>query len=340
MKDERFTELLGKKLAGELSSEESSEFGVYIATSESYRDEYESLKSYWIHDEAPDQHMADVLEKIKTKAGIIAVALPETNLQKQVNIKTLYRRLQGVAAVLIIGLLFLAIYQVAFKKQDSLQNASLKWKRFYTPSRVVSKLSLPDGTQVTLNAASSIRYPEKFTGDTRDVYLTGEAYLDVAHDGQHPFILHTSKMDIHVLGTAFNVKSYATDSSTEATLFRGSIAVTFPEHPDTRLMLKPSEKIVLNNSGYQRTKSELMDSNPMETLWIKGQFAFRDESLGSIANGLSRKYGVQVNFSNQRIKDLKFSGSFEKESLDEALSSLQLVTFFNYSIKGDSVYFY
>ncbi len=346
MKDERFTELLGKRLAGELSAEESAEFTGYISANQSYKKEYESLKSYWQQEDAPDEHTIALFEKIKKQTDIAEITGQQQQSSHVIgkpNSLPLYRQWQAIAAILAIALLSFGTYQFFSADQRGQQTTSIKWKRFYTPARVRSVLTLPDGSKVTLNSASALRYPAAFSGDTREVYLTGEAYLDVAHDRKHPFILHTEKMDIRVLGTQFNVKSYADDSTKEATLFRGSIAVTFPEYPDSRVLLKPSEKVVVKNSGYERSTTAFFDNENhyhMETMWMKGQLAFRDASLGSIANSLARKYGVKMVFKNNNIRNLKFSGSFEKETLSEALHSLQIVTPFNFTIKRDTVYLY
>lgn len=357
MKDERFTELLGKRLADELSPEESAEFTGYISANQSYKKEYESLKSYWQQEEVPDEHTIALFEKIKKQTDIAEITRqqqqqeqPQQQQQPQSNhvigkpsSLPLYRQWRAIAAMLAIALLSFGTYHFFSADQRGQQTTSTKWKRFYTPARVRSELTLPDGSKVTLNSASILRYPVAFSGNTREVYLTGEAYLDVAHDSKHPFILHTEKMDIRVLGTQFNVKSYADDSTKEATLFRGSIAVTFPEYPDSRLLLKPSEKVVVKNSGYERSTTAFFDNENhyhLETMWMKGQLAFRDASLGSIANSLARKYGVKMVFKNNNIRNLKFSGSFEKETLSEALHSLQIVTPFNFTIKRDTVYLY
>jgi len=354
MKDERFTELLGKRMAGELSAEESAEFSGYISASASYRNEYESLKSYWAEEDAPDARATIVLGTIKQRTDIPAFErlqeqehplkedqsihkMPAPDPEK---VKPLYRSWKRYAAAAVIAMMGYGAYQLASDGSPAVQQNVQNWKRFHTPDRSLGTLVLPDGSKVTMNAASSLRYPAVFNGNTRDVYLTGEAYLDVAHDSKHPFVLHTEKMDIHVLGTAFNVRSYGTDSTSEATLFRGSIAVTLPEHPDTRVMLKPSEKVIVSQSGYQRGNTSYYDDEHLETLWMKGQLAFRDASLAAIANVLSRKYGVTITFKDERSRKLTFSGTFDKESLSEVLHSLQLVSPFQYTIKGDTVYVY
>src|ERR1019366_6846207 len=109
-----------------------------------------------------------------------------------------------------------------------------------SPSRVKSKIVLSDGSVVTLNSETTLRYPAEFNGQTREVYLDGEAFFDVAKDHKHPFIVHAGKMNVRVLGTAFNIKSYANDATSETTLIRGAIEVTMSDRPSDRIILKPN----------------------------------------------------------------------------------------------------
>ena len=108
-------------------------------------------------------------------------------------------------------------------------------------------LTLPDGTMVWLNAGSRLSYGKNYNTATREVNLTGEAFFDVAHNTQKPFLIHTARIDVQVLGTSFNVKSYPTDRTTEATLIRGSIEVSIKDRPSEKIILRPDEKLVVAN---------------------------------------------------------------------------------------------
>jgi transmembrane sensor len=124
----------------------------------------------------------------------------------------------------------------------------LAWQEKYTERKTLSKMILADGSSVTLNADSRLKYPASFDGPTREVYLTGEAFFDIQKDPDHPFIIHTDKMIIRVLGTSFNVKSYPGDASMETTLLQGSVEVTFPDRPADKIILRPSDKLVIRNT--------------------------------------------------------------------------------------------
>jgi transmembrane sensor len=108
---------------------------------------------------------------------------------------------------------------------------------------------LPDGSKVMLNAGSTLGIPTDFNHSGRDIYLEGEAYFDVTKDAQKPFTIHTSRMDIKVLGTAFNIKAYPGDALAEASLLTGSVEVLVKDRQHTKFILRPREKIVVPNSG-------------------------------------------------------------------------------------------
>jgi transmembrane sensor len=118
-----------------------------------------------------------------------------------------------------------------------------------------SHIVLPDGTNVWLNADSKIIYPGNFQGETREVSLVGEAFFDVVKNVNKPFIIHTGTMDVKVLGTAFNVRSYPGEMTTEASLLRGLIEVTLNGTEKKKILLKPNEKLTVLNSdeSYQKT---------------------------------------------------------------------------------------
>ncbi|MNY33999.1 hypothetical protein D3C86_1683030 [compost metagenome] len=119
--------------------------------------------------------------------------------------------------------------------------------------------------------------------------------------------------------------------------------MSLPGQQDKKLRLKPADKLKVSGPAYELGKMAYYnagDKNSMEILWMDHQLAFKNESLENIANSMARKYGLKMIFSNPASKKLEFSGSFEKETIGQALNSLQTVTPFKYKIQEDSVYFY
>lgn len=222
-------------------------------------------------------------------------------------------------------------------------------------------LVLPDGTLVWLNAGSRIKYEKNFGTDFREVSLTGEAFFDVAQNARKPFVIHTEKVDIKVLGTRFNVKSYPLEKTTEATLIRGSIEVSIKARPNERIILKPNEKLVVANddstlhrSGPARHTGKAEESlvaikkptyeshtgTIIETSWIDNKLIFQDEEFRELAKKMERWYGFTIRFDNSRQEELHFTGSFQKETIQQALDALKLTAAFKYTIEGNQITVY
>lgn len=229
-----------------------------------------------------------------------------------------------------------------------------------------TKIVLPDGSQVWLNAGSNLDYNNSvFNKDLREVTLNGEAYFDVTKNAEKPFIIHTKKMDVKVIGTAFNVRSYSYEKTAEASLIRGSIEVTLKDRKDQVITLKPNEKIsiatdeprqqVSKPSKTTAVKSEVkpipqiivkeLKQNPTnniiaEIAWTQNKLYFEDESLENIAPMLERWFGKKIEITNVSLKNLRYYGNFEKETMEEVLTYLKLSKRFNFKIEPDSVVIY
>ena len=342
MEEERFTELLAKKLSGDITPDELAEFNRLIAGNTSFQKEYELIRSYWMQDDEPYDNMVGILEKIKQRAGITdidenTVSVIEIHSPKN---SRLWLRNIAAAAIAIIALsacfYFFRIYSPGHP-------VSARLTELKTNNGSIAKIRLADGTLVTLNALSTLTYPKNFTGKTREVFLNGEAFFDVAKDHSHPFIVHTNQSDIQVLGTAFDIKSYKNDPQFEATLFRGSIQATLKDNPTIKVILKPTDKLLIQHTSYSLTKETYFDdSNTLniETAWMNNKLVFKNEPFEQLANSLERKYGNNIIFKNDLLKSIKFTGEFEKEDINQILLSLQIVTRFNYKISGNNIYIF
>lgn len=226
-----------------------------------------------------------------------------------------------------------------------------------------TSLILPDGTKVWLNAGSQLDYDKNYGNKIREVSLVGEAYFDVVKNPERPFIIHTRKMDIKVLGTAFNVKCYPGEKTTETSLVRGSIEVTLKDRQE-KIMLKPNEKLVINNDDFvvprQSNKgiqpagkqdvvvekpiisvSHLTflpaDSTVIETAWVQNRLIFSSESFEDVALKMERWYNVKIEFADEKLKTEPLTGNFEKETVSEAFHALQFACPFSFAIKNDKI---
>ncbi len=339
MTDQRFTELLGKQLAGELSPEESTEFKALLASSESYQQEYQSLSTYFSKKEAPGQNIDQVFDRITSRISPVeeTTVLPlKTKANSSIWLK--------VAAVIVLMACGFLVYKTFLTTNQPA--AELVWKLASTPTKSVKKLTLADGTTITLNAVSELKYPANFSGNTREVYLSGEAFFDVKKDAKHPFIIHTDKIQVKVLGTAFDVKAYKNDAFTETTLIRGRVEVQLNENTSQKFVLQPNDKFVLHNQKKEASMEQLHyfagqdPSTIIETSWTNNRLTFKNSDFASITNQFERWYGIKIIFENEKLKDLKFTGQFTQESITEVLDALKMIEHFNYKIKDQTVYIY
>ncbi|RYY43529.1 MAG: FecR family protein, partial [Chitinophagaceae bacterium] len=206
-----------------------------------------------------------------------------------------------------------------------------------------------------------LNYNKDFEKGSREVYLTGEAFFNVVHDADRPFLIHTSAINIKVLGTQFNVKAYDEDVTTETSLIRGSVEVELKSDPAKKYLLKPNQKLVLSNEAIQgqvkkvaegrglpanleedpeiKELAYLKDDNKtnIESSWTRNILSFEDEVFGQVARKMERWYDVNFEFKNKRWTREYMSGSFESESLEQAMQALKFSTGFNFKIEGKKV---
>ncbi|MCR6722586.1 MAG: DUF4974 domain-containing protein [Chitinophagaceae bacterium] len=188
-----------------------------------------------------------------------------------------------------------------------------------TPKGRQFKMVLPDGTKVWLNAASSIRYPILFTGDERNVEITGEAYFEVAHNKSKPFHVKTSDgTDVEVLGTHFNINSYDNEESINTTLLEGSVRVTSKAG---NIVLQPGQQAQSNANGIISLKRTVNIDQVMA--WKNGIFDFQDATLEEVMRQLERWYDIDVTYE-KNIPKLEFYGKMGKDlSLETVLNGLE-----------------
>jgi transmembrane sensor len=197
-----------------------------------------------------------------------------------------------------------------------------------TPKGRQYSVVLPDGTRIWLNAASSIKYPTVFAGlKERKVFLTGEAYFEVAKDKNHPFKVVSGKQEVRVLGTHFNVNSYNDEPSIATTLFEGSVKI------NNQTMLKPGQQANLYSSG----KVTLSSGSDNAIAWKDGKFRFEDTGIEEILRQLARWYNVDVVYPNG-IPHETFSGYIDRGlNLSDALEILKY-TRLNFKVEGRQIY--
>lgn len=255
-----------------------------------------------------------------------------------------YKWLRLAAAIIIVPLVSVGVF--FFMSGTDNQISSLKTGH---ESRVEKRVSangqksvlfLSDGTKVWLNAASKISYFKDFEEQgTRDVYLEGEAFFDVAHNEKKPFIVHTSSIKIKVLGTSFNVKSYFDEKTIETTLVQGKVRIEQSDVSGNRIgdvELKPNQRAVFNKESKVINIKEVVTDNSGS--WKLERLVFDEESIDNVILQMERWYNVKIHAKNRGHLDCKLTASIEKESLEEVLKLIAVSHNIRYKISGSEVF--
>lgn len=183
--------------------------------------------------------------------------------------------------------------------------------------------TLSDGTIVNLNRGSELTYPSQFYGEERHVSLTGEAFFDVAHDTSHPFIIHTDKMDIKVLGTSFNVRAYPAGDSVHVSVQTGKVRCISNE--DTVVITPGQYAVYKKGQGKIRVGEE---DDPNRSAYRNRVFHFNDTPLSSLVQQLNAAYGCNIILKNQGLNSCRFSSTkvFNNEPVGNIIEAIK-VTF-------------
>lgn len=182
----------------------------------------------------------------------------------------------------------------------------LQQNTIVVPATHIYSITLADGTIVHMNAATSLRFPFTFDGHNREVYVEGEAYFSVAADAKHPFIVHTGKGDVTVLGTAFNVNTYG--NNFRVSLLSGSVIVK--DKKGNKTLLAPCEEAAIDPVSRELFEEEFESDDVLG--WMHGFYRFQDQPLAEVCQVAERLYGVRVQFDSERLARLKYSGVINK----------------------------
>jgi len=376
--------LIAKKLTGEASPEELQELEALLRGNPELHYPMQTMTDLWKSSNPEDHKMAerafnrhlDRMEDLQIDylpasalsqdaintiiGGGPSIDVPEERSTRWNSSRKKTLIVSALCLLIVTGFLFMrsgSKSPLALNQSPALKTGN----EFFTQYGARTNLVLPDGTRVWLNAGSRITYDKNYGTTIREVGLTGEAFFDVAHNSGKPFVIHTARIDIRVLGTSFNVKSYPSDKTTETTLVRGSIEVSIKDRPTEKIILKPNEKLVVANddSTLQRNnpthpgvavedalvsiRKPTYDSTTgdiIETSWIQDKLIFQDEEFRDLASQMERWYGMTFRFTNPRQATWRFTGNFQKETIQQALDALKLTQAFNYSIEGNQITIY
>lgn len=360
MSQETFWVLLSKKLSGEASTEELRALESLILEHPEWQYAIQNLEDLWKHQskndylQEEDAYMMHLhrMNELNIPFGEGPVAVPAIS-------RPGFRRKWYWAAAATI-LVAVAGFMLLNSGNKARKDLLVKEENEISTRRgSKTRVQLPDGTVVMLNAGSKLTYHKDFGKVLREVNLTGEGYFDVQKMDK-PFIIHTSSINIRVLGTVFNVKAYPDDKNTVTSLIRGSIEVTMKDRPNDKIILSPSEKLVVENNTVLKTTQQTIagqepepgintlvainklkyspvDSSVAEAEWINNKLVFRDESFEELASRMERWYDVDIEINDRSLNDLRLNGIFEKETINEALEALKISIPFKHQQTGNKI---
>jgi ferric-dicitrate binding protein FerR (iron transport regulator) len=273
------------------------------------------MNADWKHglnsDENIEKDLSAVLDKVHH-----SIHLSE-NEKKITRTRKLYKWFSAVAAILILPFIIAGITSVVKLKKTSELLADCT-STIFVESPIGSRISfeMPDGSKIVLNGGSSLLYAVPFSSK-RDVKLVGEAYFDVIHDNEHPFMVSTQNIDVKVLGTRFSMNAFPDDEIAEVILERGRVECVIGQE---KIVMRPNERVRL--SGNTITKTYV--NAKKYTAWRDGKLIFRGDSMDEVARRISRWYNVDVELKGVELKEYSIRATFQDDSLEEVLRLLEL----------------
>lgn len=298
--------LIAKYFEGQCSAEEVRLIEEWKEQSEDNLKTFNRLKKIWdetgnIRPQSEVQETEVAWQKLKAKINAVPKAAPSW--------KKLSFIIPRAAAAVIVLTSMILFYLVPSSSDD----VAVKMIEISTPKGERRQLALADGSTVWLNAESTIKYPEKFDGDTREIYLEGEAYFDVAKNPAKPFKVHTEDFTTQVLGTSFNVLAYADQSSIIVALDEGKVALSYGE---TTVNLEPGTKGQFDKKSHSINKSAISNKH---NLWHSNILDFDNITLAEATQSLERWFGKKVVIENPKLQGCRITASFNNPNIDDAL---------------------
>lgn len=341
MDQERFSTLILYKLKNTLTVEEALELKKIIASDEVFANQHRFFLEYWNDKGSDNTHSQRLFEELQLR--IQQTENKSIKVNGDISIK---RWIFAAASIIVLITGGLFIYKTPVQR-------STIQKELSTSLSEKKRIQLKDGSLVILNGNSNLT-AQKISAKQREITLVGEAFFDIKEDHKRPFIIHTIKMDIQVLGTSFNVRAYPNEELQQTTLINGKIKVILHDKNKSVIYLKPNDKVTVATHRspahamgkapeYVVSQLEKYDVNDttaiVETAWIENHLVFRDLSFETLANQLETRYGTPVIFKSETTKKYRFSGTFKKENLHEVLHILSRTGIaFNYEFKDGKVY--
>lgn len=317
---ENIDELIALKLVGELDKEGEEQLSAWINSAEENAQHFAEMQRIWDAGNEDDSFTPDVdaaWENVSKELNLESTGKVIPISGKSNNI--FYK----IAAAIVILLGVTWIYTNQLKAPAMIQVASLAG---------LKEVTLPDNSKVFLNANSTLEYPERFRGNTREIKLEGEAFFEVTKDKTHPFIIHTSSAYTKVLGTSFNVLARKNSNEIMVSVKTGKVEVGFDDHNNVKI--EPGYSAKVNIASNQVEKMITASDNFLS--WKTKEMNFENVTIEELVAFLNSYYEVTIS-ANDEILNCHFTGKFSQPSLTDILNVLELSNGIKYEIKNKEV---
>jgi len=367
------TDLISKYLSGEITPKEQLQFNQwlnYTLENKSELTRFSKLNAYL--------ETSIAMQEVDVEKGkiITEYKIWKDSQQKETKSKSSIKKLNLNNLLKVAAILFIFVGIAALTIRLLPGKSSNTYTEVNAPKGSRTKLKLPDGTTVWLNAGSTLKYASNFSKTNRAVQIEGEAFFDVTHDEAHPFLVSTPYINLKVLGTTFNIKAYKEENTIETTLVNGKVEIekNVKSKGDKIIVLKPNQKAIFNKginkmtvdnfkvtdspSLQNKTESspdpsdnsklaqkEVSTPEPPKSeeventiAWKDGYLVFRNESLSQIITILSRRYNVQFVYTENEILNYRFTGKFKETTLEQVVQAIMLTSSLEVEVKLDKVF--
>jgi len=242
-------------------------------------------------------------------------------------------KISKIAAILFLPLLLTFACYLFFGVNKTKTEHSIVFNKVYTPLSAKTKFVLPDSTIVWLNSGSYLEYPSVFTNKSREVYLSGEGYFEVASNEKVPFVVKTNELNIIAYGTSFNVMAYSDDKTIETTLVDGRVKVEKPEI-NSFIYLEPSFQSVFSKKT-GKLKTDKVDPR-FYTSWKDNKLIFKNEPINKVAHKLERWFNCTIILEDGALEDYHYTGNIEMETLREVIELISITTPIDYTYNKET----
>lgn len=352
---DRINELVINYLTNEINSDDLILFYQWINGDKKNREHFNNIRNTWILSEVkPDAEFNPDTSFAKLNKIIKAQAIPEKG-----NHKIRIFRWYHVAAAGFLLFILGSLMTTLTDRKSQISQSDRDSTEIFIPYGSKSKITLSDGSEVWINAGSSIKYSNSYNKENREIDLRGEAFFDVKTDRSRPFTVKTSRMIVKAAGTKFNLKSYPDENTESAILVEGTIDVEVINEgrKSESYRLKPNEKLVIHSEGALLTN--MSETSPPQavkvkpgpfkvdftkevrtelyTSWKDNRWVIEGEPLETLVPVLERRYNLKFRFADEEAKAYKFSGTIQNETIEQILEALTMTAPVKYHIKRDSV---